>query len=92
VLPGILALVGLGLARKRAFAKLRILGLFVLLLAGGLGLGACAQRYKYYHKPPAGNPGTPVGTYTITVSGITGAGSSLSTASVQLTFTVTAAS
>ena len=92
LLPGILALAGVGLTRKRALAKIRILGMFALLLAGGLGLGACSQRYSYYHKPPAGNPGTPVGTYTITVSGITGTGSSLSTASVQLTFKVTAAS
>jgi len=92
VLPGILALAGLGLARKRAYGKMRTLGLFALMLAGTMGLGGCAQRYKYYHKPPSGNPGTPTGTYTITVSGITGTGSTLSTATVQLTFTVTAAS
>jgi hypothetical protein len=91
-LPGILALAGLGLARKRAYGKLRMLGLFAFMLAGSLGLGGCAQRYKYYHKPPTGNPGTPTGSYTITVSGITGTGSTLSTATVQLAFTVTAAS
>lgn len=91
-LPGILALAGLGLVRKRAYGRLRMLGLFAFMLAGSLGLGGCAQRYKYYHKPPTGNPGTPVGAYTVTVSGITGTGSTLSTATVQLTFTVTAAS
>jgi hypothetical protein len=61
-----------------------------MLLAGGLGLGACSQRYGYYHKPPSGNPGTPTGTYTLVVTGITGTGSTLSTASVQFTFTVKA--
>jgi hypothetical protein len=92
VIPGILALAGLGLARKRAYGGLRLAGLFALLLAGGLGLGACSQRYGYFHKPPAGNPGTPTGTYTLVVTGITGTGSTLSTASVQFTFTVTGAS
>jgi hypothetical protein len=91
VLPGLLALAGLGLARKRAYGKMRMVGLFVVMLAGSMGLGGCAQRYKYYHKPPAGNPGTPVGPYTVVVSGITGTGSTLSTATVQLAFTVTAA-
>jgi hypothetical protein len=90
VFPGILALVGLGLARKRAYGKIRLAGLFVLMLAGSLGLGACSQRYNYFHKPPSGNPGTPTGTYTLVISGITGAGSGLSTATVQLTLTVKA--
>jgi cytochrome c-type biogenesis protein CcmE len=90
MIPGFLALAGLGLTRKRAYGRLRLAGLFALMLAGGLGLGACSQRYNYYHKPPAGNPGTPTGTYTLVVTGITGTGSTLSTGSVQFTFTVKA--
>ncbi len=93
--PGILALAGLGLTRKRgsSFSKAaqatRMIAWLLLLVAGGMGLGACSQRYSYFHKPPQENPGTPVGTYTVVISGITGTGSSLSTASVQFTLTVT---
>ncbi|AXC11579.1 putative periplasmic aspartyl protease [Acidisarcina polymorpha] len=95
VVPGILALVGLGLARKRGLpgrinSSLKMLGLLALLLSGGLGLGACSQRYSYFHRPPSANPGTPVGVYTVTVSGITGTGSTLSTGSVKLTLDITA--
>jgi hypothetical protein len=95
VVPGILALAGLGLARRRGISlskagqATRMVALLLLLVAGGMGLGGCAQRYKYYHKPPQENPGTPLGTYTVVISGITGTGSSLSTASVQFTLTVT---
>jgi hypothetical protein len=95
IVPGVLALAGLGLTRKRSIwgkysATARRMGLLVLLAAGSLGLGACSQRYRYFHRPPAGNPGTPVGAYTVTVSGITGTGSSLYTGTVNLTLTVTA--
>ena len=91
MLPGILALAGLGLARRRTYGRMRMVGLVALMLAGGLGLGACSQRYNYYHKPPAGNPGTTTGTYAVLVSGLTGTGSTLTTATVPLTLTVTAA-
>lgn len=94
-LPGILALIGLGLSRKRsglgkAAGATRMLALLLLLFAGGMGLGACSQRYTYFHRPPSGNPGTPLGPYTVVVTGITGTGSTLTTSSVQLTLTVTA--
>ncbi len=91
--PGILALAGLGLARKRSsFGKAagaaRMTALLVLLLACGIGMSSCSQRYGYFHRPPSGNPGTPAGTYTVVISGITGTGSSLSTASVPVTLIV----
>lgn len=92
ILPGILALAGLGVAGKRTYGKLRLAGLLGLVFAGSLGLGGCAARYNYYHKPPAGNPGTTPGKYTLVVTGITGTGSTLSTSSVQFAFTVNAAS
>jgi hypothetical protein len=70
VLPGVLALAGLGALRRRSeVATLRVLGFMALLAAGGLGLGACNARYDYLKHPPSGNPGTAPGTYTITVSG-----------------------
>ncbi len=92
-IPGVLALIGLALARRKSgfgnMAAQRLLSLLLLLVAGGMGLGGCAQRYHYYHRPPEGNPGTPAGTYTVVISGITGTGSSLSTGTVTVTLTVT---
>jgi hypothetical protein len=55
-----------------------------------MGLSSCSQRYGYFHHPPEGNPGTPAGTYTVTITGITGTGSSLTTATVPLTMVVKA--
>ncbi len=92
--PGILALAGLGLARKRAFSRirpktLRLLSFLMLLLAGSMALGGCNTRYGYEHHGPGYNPGTPVGNYVVTVSGITGTGSSLSTGTVAIALSVT---
>lgn len=92
--PGILALAGLGLTRRRwlhgkARGAAKLLSIALLLAASGIGLSSCSQRYHYFARPPEGNPGTPAGTYTVVVSGITGNGSSLSTSSVPLTLKVT---
>jgi hypothetical protein len=94
VAPGMLALAGLGLARRRrsrgkAHRASKMAAVLFLLVASGIGLSSCSQRYGYFHRPPEGNPGTPAGTYTVVITGITGTGSSLSTASVQLTLKVT---
>ena len=89
VLPGILALAGLGMLRKRAFGALRLLGVATLMVACGVGLSSCAARYNYFHRPPAGNPGTPLGNYAVVISGLTGTGSSLSTSKVNITLSVT---
>jgi hypothetical protein len=91
--PGILALAGLGLTRRRwGLRKLsgptKMIAVLFLLLASGIGLSSCSQRYGYFHRPPSGNPGTPAGTYTVVISGITGTGSSLSTATVPVTLVV----
>jgi hypothetical protein len=92
--PGILALAGLGLARKRVFSRIRpetlhLLSFLMLLLAGSMALGGCNTRYGYEHHGPGYNPGTPVGNYVVTVSGITGTGSSLSTGTVAIALSVT---
>ncbi len=90
VLPGILALVGIGALRKRSgIATLRVIGFMALLAAGGLGLGGCSQRYNYLNHPPSGNPGTAPGTYIITVSGYgTLSGASVVSHSLNVTLTV----
>jgi len=89
VLPGALALAGLGALRKRSgMAGLRVLGL-VALLAGGAVLGGCSARYGYLNHPPSGNPGLGAGTYTITVSGnATISGTSVTVHSLNVTLTV----
>jgi hypothetical protein len=89
VLPGVLALVGLGALRRRSgIGVLRVLGL-VALLGAGLSLGACSSRYGYLHHPPSGNPGIAAGTYTITLSGYASInGTSVTGHSLNLTMTV----
>ena len=90
--PGIFALTGLSLTRRRwgkgPGRSAKMIAILFLLVASGMGLSSCSQRYYYYHRPPEGNPGTPAGTYTVVITGITGTGSSLSTASVQVTMVV----
>lgn len=73
VLPGVLALVGLGAARRR-LPGLRMISLAVLLAVSGLGLGACSAQYSYYHHPPTVNKGTPLGLTTVRVYATSGGG------------------
>ena len=91
--PGLFALAGLGLAGRRwgqgkGRGSAKIIAILFLLVASSMGLSSCAQRYKYYHRPPEGNTGTPAGTYTVVITGTTGTGSSLSTATVPVTLVV----
>jgi hypothetical protein len=93
-IPGVLTLAGLGLSRRRIFGRAArdaagLLGIALLLVAACAGLTGCNVLYNYNHHGPGYNPGTPVGQYTVTVSGITGTGSSLSTGSVQIALDVT---
>jgi len=90
ILPGVLALAGVGALRKRAgFERMRMLGLVALLVASALGLGACSERYGYLNHPPSGNPGLAAGTYTITLSGYASInGTSVTGHSLNLTLTV----
>lgn len=68
MIPGLLALVGVGAIRRKRFGALRAVGLLMLLGAGTMGLTSCAQRYKYLHYQPSPNPGTPAGNYTIVIA------------------------
>lgn len=90
VLPGMLALVGIGALRSRSVpGGLRVLGIVALLAASSLGLGACSARYGYLNHPPSGNPGVAAGTYTITVSGYASiSGTSVTGHSLNVTLTV----
>lgn len=89
VLPGILALIGLGAIRKRSgWNALGVIGLVALLVSSTLGLSACAQRYDYLHHPPEGNPGIAAGTYTITVAAYSNNGASVTSHTLNVTLTV----
>jgi len=65
VLPGALALIGLGWRRKR-FMRLTLLSIGGFLVLAGSS--ACNSRYNYFNHGPPHNPPTPAGTYTLTVS------------------------
>jgi hypothetical protein len=89
VLPGMLALVGLGALRRRSgLAGLRVLGFVALLTASSLGLSSCAARYNYLHKPPAANPGIQAGTYPITIAAYATNGTSVTSHTLSVTLTV----
>lgn len=89
VLPGLLALVGLGTIRRRSgLDTFRVLGMVALLAATTLGLGACAQRYDYLHHPPSGNPGIAAGNYNITVAAYSSNGATVTSHTLQVTLTV----
>ena len=88
VFPALFGLVGLGICRRRAWRN-ALLG--VVSLAVGLGMSACSQRYNYLHHGPPGNPGTPLGAYTVTVEAQSSTGSQTTVPPTlpQLTLTVT---
>ena len=88
VLPGVLALVGIGALRKRGSNGLRLFGIALLLLASTSGLTACSQRYSYLHHPPAANTGTPTGNFPITITAYSNNGGEVTSHSITLTLIV----
>jgi hypothetical protein len=80
VLPGILALAGVGAVRRRNWSALRAVGLVLLLGAGLLGLSACNARYGYEHYKPSPNFGTPAGNYTVIISAYSTNGTAITNA------------
>jgi hypothetical protein len=66
VIPGALALLGLGLRRRNLLGRLALLGFAALVtLTGTTG---CNSRYNYFNHGPPPVPPTPAGTYTLTIS------------------------
>jgi hypothetical protein len=88
--PMLFSLAGLGACKRRTW---RNLALGVLALAGALGMTACSERYNYLNHGPPNNPGTPIGSYTVTVQASSSAGSETTTPPTQpqITLVVTAA-
>ncbi len=93
-LPAIFAFAG-GVAGVRARKHRAFWNtvLVIFLLAAALSITACKERYNYLNHGPTPNPGTPTGTYTITVNSVSTTGSLITTppTSPQLALTVTAA-
>ena len=80
VIPGVLALAGVGALRRKHFGALRVLGMVLLLAAGSLGLSACNARYSYEHYHPSPNVGTTAGNYTIVIAAYSTDGTSITDA------------
>jgi hypothetical protein len=80
IIPGVLALAGVGALRRRHLAVLRVLGIVLLLGAASMGLMACNQRYSYEHHHPSPNYGTPAGSYTVVISAYSSNGTNITQA------------
>jgi Bacterial Ig-like domain (group 3) len=80
VFPALFGLAGLGTFRRRGWRNLAIA---ILAFAGALGMTACSQRYNYLNHGPPGNPGTPIGNYTVTVDSQSSTGSQTTTPPTQ---------
>lgn len=85
LLPGLLGIVFTVGSRKRALGGMRLLGLILVLGFSTLWLGSCGGSSTSSNK----NPGTPVGSSSVTVNATTRGGPS---ATLQFTLSVTAAS
>jgi hypothetical protein len=88
LLPGALGLGGLawGARRSRWLSRLSLLSLVSLIIL--LGTTGCNPRYSYEHHGPVPNPGTPAGTYTLTVTAQTNNGVTAITQNTTFVLTV----
>jgi hypothetical protein len=82
LLPGLLGIVFAFGSRKRSLRSLRMLGLIMVLGMSTMWLGSCGGS----NNSSQGNPGTPKGSYTITVSATSGGANAITG---QTTFTLT---
>ncbi len=66
--PGLLGIVFVASSRKRSLRAVRLLGLLMMLGFSTIWLGSCGGSSSSSRK----DPGTPTGSYTITVTGTSG--------------------
>jgi hypothetical protein len=83
LMPGLLGILFVAGSRKRSRRGMRMLGLILVLAASTLWMGSCGGSSNSTQH----NPGTPTGTYTITVNATTG-GNTPVTGSTTFTLTV----
>ena len=90
VFPALFGLAGLGAWKRRGWRKL---ALAILVVTVTFAMTACNARYRYLNHGPPGNPGTPLGTYTITIEAQSSSGSQTTTPPTQpqITVAITAA-
>jgi len=74
LLPGVLALAGMGFAARRRRWLSRLSQIALVGLVSVLGVTACSPQYDYYNHGPTHNLPTPAGTYTLTVTAQTSNG------------------
>jgi len=86
VLPGALALIGLGLRRRRWIGNLALVVLLGIVCA--LGATACNSRYNYYNHGPPPIPPTPAGNYKLTITAQSNNGITAITHTTTLSLTV----
>jgi subtilase family serine protease len=75
LMPGLLGIVFVASSRKRSLRGLRFLGLIMVLGCSTMWLGSCGGSSSSSTK----DPGTPTGTYSITITGTSGSLTSLTT-------------
>ena len=80
MIPGVLALAGVGALRRKHSGALRVLGLVMLLAAGSLGLGGCNARYAYEHLPSIAELWDEAGNYTIVIAAYASNGTAITDA------------
>lgn len=82
--PGLFGIMFVAGSRRRSLRGIRMLGLIVVLGASTLWLGSCGGS----NNSSTGSPGTPTGSYTVTINATTGGSGPISN-SYQFTLTVT---
>lgn len=70
--PALFGILGLGARKKRIISSV---ALMLFLLAAALSLTSCKERYNYLNHGPPANPGTPPGSYTVTIDAVSTSGS-----------------
>ena len=86
LVPGGLALIGLGWKRRKGWASLSMMALVGMVTV--LGATACNPRYNYFHHGPPPIPATPTGTYKLTISAQSNNGITATTHSTTMVLTV----
>jgi hypothetical protein len=82
LLPGLFGVIFIAGSRKRSVGAMRVLGLITVLGASTLWMASCGGSSG--GGGGTGNPGTPKGTYTITVTGSSTSGGATSSVPFQL--------
>lgn len=84
LLPGLLGLVVVGGSRRRSQRSVRVLGMIVVLGFWTLWLSSCSNSSN----GSSNSPGTPKGSYTITITATSAAGTTPATGQAQVTLQV----